>query len=163
MIKRSSQKVVSTLTPKEAQIKLETLCAKGEHCTFELRQKLWKWKISSLETDKIINNLIKAHFVDDVRYARSYINDKVRFSRWGLRKISVALVAKHIDRDIIHDLLKDVDKQLLEDNLIYILSVKARSISEVNTYDGRTKLFRYGISRGYHPELVSKIIRSHFI
>ena len=37
---------------------------------------------------------------------------------------------------------------------------RLRTMSDANSYEGRTKLFRYGVGRGYEPSLVASIIKN---
>ncbi len=151
-----------TLTPDEALARLETLCVRAEHCTHELRQKLKLWAIDTADADTIITSLSERKFVDDSRYARALVGDKVRFARWGRFKILAALTAKHIDRAIITAALADIDTDLYEENLSHLLRAKARTMSpdEPHTYEGRTKLYRHALSRGYEPQLAARLVRS---
>ena len=149
--------------PARALLRLEELCAKAERCKFELRQKLYRWHVSPSDSDTIINSLIHRRFLDDERFARAFVKDKVMFGRWGRRKIQLALMSKRISSDTIRNAIEEIDEDVYMDNLREILIAKARSIDEPNTYDGRTKLFRFGASRGYEPELVARTIREEFI
>ena len=151
------------VTPDEATKRLEALCVKSEHCTYELRQKLWKWNISPPDADRIMKHLTSKRFVDDMRFAKSYIHDKVSFDRWGPKKIKVGLMSKRIDRDVINECLRDLDPDVLEKNLYSLLLSKASKMTDAKTYEGRTKLFRYGVSRGYDSEMISRILRTSFV
>lgn len=151
------------MTPEQARLRLEGLCARAEHCTHEIREKLRGWKIAPSEADKIVDHLLKHKFIDDGRFAAAFINDKIKFARWGQRKVIQALVLKRIDRRTITRLVSEIDDETVGDNLLQLLEAKARTIPEAKTFEGRTKLYRYALSRGYCPDLVSKIIRKHFV
>lgn len=151
------------VTPEVAQVRLETMCARAEHCTYELREKLWRWQVRGDDADAIINKLIAARYVDDKRFARAFVNDKVRFARWGRRKISQALSLKRIPRDIIKEELEAIDAEVYMANLEHILRVKSAAIADPCTYDGRTRLYRYGISRGFESDLVARVIKSQYV
>ena len=51
-----------------------------------------------------------------------------------------------------------------EDEYIGILKkivlAKAGTISNADSYDGRTRLFRFALSRGFEPDIVARVIRS---
>lgn len=162
-MKTETQNTKKRITAQQALERLETLCAKGERCTYELRQKLWNWQISGHAADDIINKLISAKFVDDTRFAKAYINDKVRFARWGQRKIALGLAQKRIDAGTVRQLLSEIDATVVEQNLLELLNTKARTIQDPRTYEGRTKLYRYALSRGYYPDVVSHVIKIHFV
>lgn len=147
-----------TVSEKEALARLEELCARAEHCTGEIRERLWKWGISSDIQEKIIDSLIDRRFVDDTRFARAFVNDKFRFARWGRRKIAYALAAKRIDREIIRDSIAEIDEETYLGNLQDLIEAKAKSIGN-GTYEQREKILRFIVGRGYEPSLASDTIR----
>ena len=150
------------LTPREAEIRLQSLCARSEQCSYQLRQKLWKWRIAPDKAEAIMDRLIDRRFVDDTRFARSYINDKIRLSRWGQRKVAAALAAYRIPSSTVREILDSMPQEIIEENLLHILTVKAKTLTDPNTYEGRTALFRYAISRGYRSDTIRNVITTHF-
>lgn len=147
------------ITPQDALMRLETLCAQSEQCIFDLRQKLYRWEISSNDSERIIRQLIETRFVDDARFAVAYCRDKYRFNRWGRMKIVYGLRAKQISSQDIQEALKAIDEKEYEEILVSVVKSKAQSIKDVDTYEGRTRLFRSVASRGYESELIAKIIK----
>lgn len=148
------------VTPQQAVLKLESLCARGERCTYELRQKLSSWQISEGTATKIINHLKNLRYVDDQRFAMAYCRDKFRFSKWGKLKITQGLATKRISRELISNAIADINEEEYKRTLIELLRHKSQMISDANSYEGKTKLFRFGVSRGFEISLVSEIITS---
>jgi len=147
------------ISPEAAQIRAEELCARGEHSSGEIREKLLKWGIAPDEAVGIVATMIKTGFIDDARFARAYVRDKIEFSHWGKRKIALGLYQKRVAREIINSALEEVDDKRYIENLRYAISAKKRTIAEPDTYDGRTKLFRFAVSRGFETSLVATILR----
>lgn len=148
-----------TITPQDALMRLETLCAQSEQCTYDLRQKLYRWGISSPDSDKIIKQLIRTRFVDDARFAVAYCRDKYRFNRWGRIKIVYGLRSKHIQSCDITSAIETIDAEEYEEILVSVIKSKASMTKDVDTYEGRTRLFRSVASRGYEPSLIAQIIK----
>lgn len=155
-------KTAKPITHEQAVVRLETLCSRAEHSVKELREKLYRWGITGEEAAAILDDLRKRRFVDDERFARAYINDKYKFARWGRRKIVAGLITKGIMRAIYLPALDEIDPETYKNNLSDLLKAKGRSVEEPRTYDGRTKLFRFGVSRGYETELVARLVRILF-
>lgn len=149
-----------TITPEKAVERLESLCARSEQASGELRRKLRQWGISESKADEIIDSLIDRRFVDDERFAGAFVRDKIRFARWGRRKIRQALYQKGIASEIISKVLAEIDEDEYESVLAAILSAKARTTYDIATYEGRTQLYRHGLSRGFEPDLVARHLRS---
>lgn len=150
------------ITPQNALARLESLCSRSEHCEYEMRTKLRTWGVGSSDTDKIIESLKANRFVDDARFARAFVNDKYRFAGHGRMKIRLALVAKRVERPIIEEALAEIDEEIYAARLRDILLAKIRRTADADTYEGRTKIFRFGASRGFEPDLVAAAIRDIF-
>ena len=145
------------ITPDAARLKMADLCARSEHCEYEIREKLRKQGLPSAETDKIITFLIYNKFIDNERYARSFTNDKVRFASWGRNKIRQALALKRIPSSAIKEALNEIDEKE------YLKAIQRAGISKVKSldiedYDDRLKLYRHLLSRGFESSLISKLI-----
>lgn len=148
------------MKPEQAIMRLETLCARSEQSSWELRQKLIKWGINESQSNKIMEELSDRRFVDDSRFAKAYCRDKFRFSRWGKVKITNGLIQKRISKGYIKDALMEIDENDYEQTLLELLRLKARTIEDACSYDGKTRLFRFGISRGFEPSMVVRLINS---
>lgn len=148
------------ITPEKALERLENICARSEQASGELRRKLRQWGIAESKADEIIDSLIDRRFVDDERFAGAFVRDKVRFARWGRRKIRQALYQKGIASETISKALAEIDEDEYESVLAAILSAKARTAYDITTYEGRTQLYRHGLSRGFEPDLVARLLRA---
>lgn len=149
-----------TLSPEEALVKLETLCVRSEQSQADCMEKLRRWGVDGGAARKIVDSLVDRRFVDDDRFARAYAADKIRFNRWGRRKVRMMLAAKKIASDLISSALEVVDDNEYEQLLLSLLRAKVRASAIECTFDGRTKLFRFGATRGFETELVGRIIKS---
>lgn len=149
------------LDPKIAASRLEALCARSEQCTFDLSRKLAGWGVPSSEAQSILQSLEAQGFVDDARYAVAFVRDKYRFSRWGVYKIRMHLSARRISTADIESALRAIDRDEYYRLLLSALRARARTLSpeELGTPEGRLRLMRFAISRGYESALVSRAIR----
>ena len=148
------------LTPENALTRLQDLCSRSEHSEGELREKMWQWGIKPEDATKIIVRLREDKFVDDRRFASAYCRQKLFFSHWGKKKIALSLAAKRVDRAIISETLAEIDPVDYQDILLAAMRTRARQIKEGNTYEGRTRLYRAMLSRGFESQLIGMIIRN---
>lgn len=146
------------LSPQVALTRAQDLCARAEHSTGEIRQKLARWGITAADADKVVAALTAHRFLDDERFARAYARDKLQFAHWGRRKIRLGLYQKRIDSSMISQALADIEDETYADILRHVLDAKARTMADADTYEGRTKLFRHALARGFEPDLVSRLI-----
>lgn len=139
--------------------RLETLCVRGEQCRFDLQEKLRRWGIFQSEIDGILDSLEDRNFFSDARFASAFAHDKLLFNRWGRMKIVMALRAKRIASNFIDDALEAIEDEEYERVLRDFLVAKARSIKEGFSYEGRTKLYRAAIARGFESQLAAKVVK----
>lgn len=148
------------LTLENALSRAAALCARCEQCTPDLIKKLTTWGLTQTEVKKVIAELERLRFVDDSRFAKAYAHDKLHFSGWGRRKITLGLWAKRIQRDIIDEACDDFEEEEYHDIALKVIANKAGSLKEEpHTYEWRAKLFRFGVMRGFESSLVSEIIK----
>lgn len=147
------------LTPANALVKLEELCARSEQCSYEAYTRLAKWGISAEVADKIVSRLISKRFIDDARYAVAFARDKVVYNRWGFVKIRLALKMKRIDSEAIAEAIATVDPDEYRTALIETLRAKSRTLPSPLTFDDRQRLLRHAASRGFEPGLIVSLIK----
>lgn len=141
-----------------ATARLEELCVRSEQCSHDLRQKLYKWGLSS-RSDEVITGLIERKFVDDERFARAYVRDKYRFDRWGRLKIMRGLMAKRIPSQLIREALSEIDVKEYARNCYALLKSKNSQLrDEDGPWQRKQKLMRFAAGRGYEAALVVKLL-----
>lgn len=136
-------------TEQEAYLQLAALCAQAEHCQQEMRDKMKRWEMAPEVQERVIARLIKERYIDDERYARAFVKDKIRYNKWGRRKVQQGLWMKHIDDDIQQRVLSEVDDTEYLAVLKPLLKQKAKSIKAENDYELTQKLVRFALGRGF--------------
>lgn len=137
------------MTEQEAYLRLTILCAQAEHCEQEMRDKMRRWELDGTVQDRIIARLVKERYIDDERYARAFVKDKIRYNKWGRRKVQQALWQKHIDADIQQQILDEIDESEYLAVLRPLLQQKRKSIKAQSDYEMNQKLVRFALSRGF--------------
>lgn len=145
------------LTKEAALLRMADLCARGEHCSSEIREKLRKLAVSQSDTNDIINYLEENRYIDNLRFAKAFSRDKVRFSGWGRSKIRMALTLKRIAHTDIQEALEEIDSEEYTAVATRVAQVKARNLN-INDYADKAKLYRHLASRGFESNIISKII-----
>ena len=145
-------------TEQEAYLQLTALCAQAEHCQQEMRDKMKRWDIDPAVQDRIITRLVKERYVDDERYARAFVKDKIRYNKWGRRKVQQGLWLKHIDADIQERVLSEVDDSEYLSTLRPLLKQKAKGIRAENDYERNQKLVRFALGRGFTFDIIRQCL-----
>ena len=146
------------MTYEMALQRLSALCASAEHCEYEITEKMRKWEVEESDCERIMEYLRKAKFVDDERYARAFVKDKIKYNKWGRRKVEQGLWAKHIAEDIRQRVLDEVDESQYKSVLTDLLKSKRRSIKAANDYEMNRKLIKFALSRGFDYSIVRHCI-----
>ena len=146
------------MTGKQAYQKLTDLCARSEHCQLEMIEKMRQWGVSEEEQAEVMERLIAERYVDDERFARAFIYDKIRYNKWGRRKVEQALWMKRIDEQISKPLLDDVDDEEYLNILRPLLKQKRKSTKTNSEYELTMKLIKFAMSRGFTMDIIKQCI-----
>lgn len=146
------------ITEQEAYLQLAALCAQAEHCQQEMRDKMRRWELDETAQNRIIARLVKERYIDDERYARAFIKDKIRYNKWGRRKVQQALWLKHIDADIQQRVLDEIDEKEYLDVLRPLLKQKRKSIKAESDYELNQKLVRFALGRGFGFDIIRQCL-----
>ena len=146
------------MTEQEAYLQLAALCAQAEHCQQEMRDKMRRWELDETVQNRILARLVKERYVDDERYARAFVKDKIRYNKWGRRKVQQALWLKHIDSDIQQRVLDEIDEKEYLDILRPLLKQKRKSIKAESDYELNQKLIRFALGRGFGFDIIRQCL-----
>jgi regulatory protein len=146
------------MTEQEAFLQLATLCANAEHCQHEMLEKMRKWELPEAVRARVMARLISERYVNDERYARAFVKDKIRYNKWGRRKVQQALWMKRIDDYIQQRVLDDIDDAEYLTVLKPLLKQKAKSIKAENDYERNQKLIRFALGRGFTFDIIRQCL-----
>jgi regulatory protein len=133
----------------KALSRAQWLCSKQERCSSSIMVKLTQWGITANDAAEIISSLKSDGFINEKRYALSFAREKACFSKWGPKKIEMALRAKRIPNEDIEIAIMETLQYQSADKLDELIAKKARTTKYKNIYDLKNKLLRFGISRGF--------------
>ncbi len=123
-----------------------------------MKEKMTRWGIDEDAQQRVVEYLVANRYVDDRRYARSFVNDKLKYNKWGPRKIEQSLWMKHIDESILREALDDVDNEEYISVLRPLLTSKRKTTKAETDYEMNQKLLRFAIGRGFTFEQVKEVI-----
>ncbi len=148
-----------TVSESQALSRMANLCAKREYCVFDIETKLKRYDLDKETIENIIAHLIKEKYIDEVRYTRGFIKDKIRFNRWGKTKIEYALRQKRVPEEIVTEAFLEYTDEELNNSLQDLLQAKWKTIKGDSDYERRNKLIRFGLSRGFDMNNILKCIK----
>ena len=133
-------------------------CAYQDRCTQEVRTKLATFDMPDSEKKKMLKLLVDEGYLDDERYASTFVRSKIHLKKWGVNKIKMSLKIKGISDEIISNALSEIDPEIYKDELIKVL--KAKKINESDPYKKKAKLAQYAMQKGYEPNLVWDAVKN---
>ena len=144
-IEKTEEQALSTLT---------TLCSHSEHCTGEMLEKMRRWNLSEEAQARVMAYLTDNRYVDDERFTRAFVKDKLLYNKWGRRKIEQALWQKHVDAQIYQPILDEIGQNEWKAQLLPLLKSKRKSVRGQSDYEVNAKLIRFALGRGFTMDVI---------
>jgi len=155
-----SPKKIKITDEKVALAKAEHFCAYQERAQQEVRDKLYDWGLWPDAVENIIVQLIGGNFLNEERFAKSYVQGKFKQKGWGRIKIKQGLKIKRIPENLLKKALLTIDGDEYFEMLMKILSKKAVLLTEKVPYKRRYKLQQYALSRGFETDLIIDVLKN---
>lgn len=149
------------MTETEGKTLAERYCSGAEHCCQEVRAMLERHKAEPEEINRILKYLVKEGYIDESRYARAFVHDKVRFAKWGRRRIAQALWQKRISQDVADAAISSIDDEEYMNALKDVVKFRYRTVKGATEYERKMKTMKTVCGRGYEPSLVRKVLDMH--
>ena len=134
-------------------------CDYQDRCKKEIFTKLDSFELSESDKSFIVEFIQDEGYINDERYCRSYVKSKLNLKKWGVNKIKLSLIAKGVDRDIIDEVISEIDQDSYKEELVNLL--KNRKINESDPYKRKAKLIRYAVGKGYSLSMVMEIVNGN--
>jgi regulatory protein len=148
---KESQK---SYTVKEATIKLMQYCAYRDRSHKEVEEKLREMNMIPAAQEQIIIQLMQEDFLNEERFARSFVRGKFRIKKWGKIKIKQELKFREISTPIIKIALTEINQQRYIATLYELAEKKLKLLKEPDKFKKKRKLADFLLRKGYESNLV---------
>ena len=108
--------------------------------------------------EQIIIKLMQEDFLNEERFARSFVRGKFRIKKWGRIKIKQELKIRDISSPIIKLALTEIEEEAYRETLTELVVKKNKLIRESNTFKKRKKLADFLLHKGFEPSLVYEVV-----
>jgi regulatory protein len=143
----------------EALQKLQHYCAYQERCHQEVRQQLRDMNVYPDWREEIIVALIEENFLNEERFACSYVRGKFRMKKWGRVRIKQELRRRKISDYCIRKGMAEIEEAAYLEVLRALILKKGDRTEAPNLWTFRNKVARFVIDKGYEPALVWPVIK----
>lgn len=141
-------------TLNEALQKLMHFCAYRDRSQKEVEDKLNDMNMIPDAKENIIIRLMQEDFLNEERFARSFVRGKFRIKKWGRIKITQELKKRGISSPIIKLGLSEIEESNYIKTLYELAKKKLRLIKEPNSFKKKKKLADHLLRKGYESSLV---------
>jgi regulatory protein len=145
---------VKDFTNSEIESKLQRYCSYQERCHKEVFEKLKTFNIKYHEINQIISNLISDNYLNESRFAQSFVRGKFNIKNWGKIRITNELKKRNISSYNIKLGLKELDEQDYLNKFEAIFKKKMSSLKGLSIQTKKKKIVSYLLYRGWENHLI---------
>lgn len=143
-----------TYTVDEAQKRMEHYCAYQERCHKEVRQKLEEMRMIPQAIDSIMVKLIEGNYLNEERFAKTFVSGKFRIKKWGKNRLKRELKFREISNYSINKALGEINDDDYYQTLDELTQKRIAQVKESNIYKKKRKVADYLLYRGWESHLV---------
>ncbi len=126
----------------------------------ELREYLIKKNMSSTLIENVIKRLIKEGYLNDFKFAKAFVNDRLIISTFGPFKIKRELLNYGVDESIVNEVIEEIDDSIIEEKLSKLVEKQMR-IKKGSANSIKIKLVNYFSNLGYDKSMILKKLSNY--
>ena len=133
-------------------------CAYRDRSHKEIEEKLREMRMIPAACEQIIIQLMQENFLNEERFARSFVRGKFRIKKWGRIKIKQELKFREISAPLIKIALTEIDEKEYFKTLTILTEKKNALVKEKDPFKKRKKLAGYLLQKGYESSLIFEVL-----
>ena len=130
-------------------------------CIKEIKDYLKKKETDSDLIEKVIGKLLKMGYLDDNRFAKAFIKDKINFTSMGDYKIRMELERLGVSHQIIEENILLIDDNIIEDKIKKQIEKQIRTNKKYTGQMLKNKIYTHLVAAGFSKEKVISIINNY--
>ena len=104
--------------------------------------------------DVVIGHLLEHNFLNEERFAKTFVSGKFHIKKWGKRRLAQELKQKDISKYNINLAMSMIGDQEYIETFNVLAEKKVKDIKESNILKKKKKLVDYLLYRGWESHLV---------
>lgn len=133
-------------------------CAYRDRSHKEVEEKLVDMRMIPEACEHIILELMREGFLNEERFARSFVRGKFRIKKWGQIKIKQELKRRDISEPIIRLAMTEIDETEYQNTLEEVAAKKRKLLHNPSSYKEKKKLIDFLLRKGYESHLVIDLV-----
>ena len=138
---------------------MEYYCAYQERCYKEVEEKLYSYAVTVSEKEAILTHLIEQNFVNEERFAQSFVRGKHNYKLWGKNRIINELKYRNISSRIIEIALKELPETAYLSNFHALAEKNWENSTERKGPKKNKKFVDFLLRKGYETSLIYEKLR----
>jgi len=139
--------------------KLTRYCSYQERNKKEVANKIATFKeLKPVEVQQMLEELVEERFLDEQRYAETFVQEKFNLHKWGKKKIYYSLMAAGIDDKRIHHALLQISMEDYKQAIAALASKKQAILGISTDRIQNQKVISYLLQKGYELEIIQETI-----
>lgn len=122
----------------------------------EIRRHLERKELSPSAINAALDRLKEQSLVNDLNFAQEWVENRNTFRPRGKKALSSELYQKGISREIIQEVLQDLDERKLA---MQLAQKKINRVKGLDREDFQKKLYGYLSRKGFHYGICKEIVR----
>ena len=139
---------------KEIYYKMEYYCGYQERCYKEVEEKLYSFSVNLSEKEEILTYLIENNFINEERFAQSFVRGKHNYKFWGKKRIVNELKFRNISSRNIQTALKEIPEETYLENFHQLAEKHWHNITERKGPKKNKKFVDFLLRKGYETNLI---------
>lgn len=139
---------------KEILKKMEYYCAYQERCYKEVEEKLYSYAATVSEKEAVLTHLIEQNYINEERFAQSFVRGKHNYKFWGKNRIINELKYRNISSRIIEIALKEIPETTYLSNFHTLAEKNWENSTERKGPKKNKKFVDFLLRKGYETHLI---------
>jgi len=149
-----------TLSLSDLKQKAEKFCVYQERSHREVIKKLRDLGAKSTEIDLVLVHLIEHNFLNEERFAKSFVRGKHSIKKYGKIRIVRELKLRNISQYNIEKALEEISEHQYKNTFEELCEKTWNSIEEKNIFKKKKKFFESLLYKGYETDLISEYLQN---
>lgn len=146
------------LTKEQALQKLRHYCAYQERSHYEVKEKLYAFKLRKQIVEEIISLLIEDDYLNESRFATQFTLGKFRMKQWGRIKIKAALQQKQVSAYNVKSALSQIDEEEYFKTIKKLAEKKMKTLTAETNYNKKHKTIQYLLQKGFENNVIYRAL-----
>ena len=142
--------------------KLQRYCVYQDRCHKDVTDKMKLMKIPYSLFDNVLVELIKDDFLNEERFAFSFVRGKFRIKQWGKIKLKNGLLQRNITLALINNALGQINNEDYNITFDELALKKFNSLNQDTSINSKKKFISYLQYRGWESDLIFKKVNELF-